>query len=120
MRADQTWHRAPATTHPSGGPNGPVEVDPVIVFRRRFPGLVFWYGSLTRSWWAMVRVPSGLRLVEAMDADELTQAVLTAATWPYPPAWRRALTPERSGHPVLMFGEKESFIGISDEPWGDA
>ncbi|MEV5708293.1 hypothetical protein [Actinoallomurus sp. NPDC052274] len=60
------------------------------MLRRRFPGLVFWYGHRTRSWWATVRVLEGWRLVEAMDPDELTRAVLTAATWPYPPAWRPA------------------------------
>lgn len=100
MRADQTWHHAPATSYLPDGPNAPMRVDPVIVLRRRFPGLVFWYGFRTRSWWAMVRIPSGWRLVEAVGADELTQAVLTAATWPYPPVWRLALIPERSASPL--------------------
>ncbi len=70
--------------------------DPVAVLRGRFPGLVFWFGTRTRSWWAVVRVPAGWRLVEAVDADELTHAVLTAATWPYPPSGRPVrLTPCR-------------------------
>lgn len=116
MRPDQAWNRAPAMTYLPGRPAGPVGADPVIVLRRRFPGLVFWYGSCTRSWWAIVRVSQGWRLVEAMDGYELTQAVLTAATWPYPPA----LTPERSSHPFSAFGKKESFIEISDKGQRDA
>lgn len=88
MRSDRAWDRAPSATHLSPDPTGPIRADQVIVLRRRFPGLVFWYGLRTRSWWAMVRVAQGWRLVEAMDADELTHAVLTAATWPYPPAWQ--------------------------------
>ncbi|MCO5968522.1 hypothetical protein [Actinoallomurus soli] len=47
---------------------------------RRFPGLVFWFGRFTRSWWALVPVPVGWRLVEAADADDLTRAVLEAQT----------------------------------------
>lgn len=69
---------------------------PAAMLRRRFPGLVFWFGPRTRSWWAVVRIRSGWRLVEAVDADELTRAVLAAAAWPYPPAWRPLrLTPCR-------------------------
>jgi hypothetical protein len=93
-------------------------VDPVTVLRRRFPGLVFWYGLRTRSWWAMVRISRGWRLVEAMDADELTQAVLTAATWPYPPARQPALTPIRSDHRVSALDEKDSFMGTSGKRRG--
>ncbi|GAB3987682.1 hypothetical protein GCM10029978_107430 [Actinoallomurus acanthiterrae] len=115
MRTDEAWEHAPAATHLPGGPAGTTRADPVIVLRRRFPGLVFWFGIRTRSWWAMVRVAQGWRLVEAMDADELTRAVLAAATWPYPPAWRPALTPKRSGRLVLASDEKESSVGISDK-----
>jgi hypothetical protein len=115
MRADEAWHHASATTRLPSGPAAMMKADPVIVLRRRFPGLVFWYGIRTRSWWAMVRVPQGWRLVEAMDVDELTRAVLAAATWPYPPAWRPTLTPKRSGYPALSSDEKESSMGISDK-----
>lgn len=72
------------------GPSRVQTADPATVLRRRFPGLVFWFGTCTRSWWAVVRVPAGWRLVEAVDDDELTRAVLAAAPWPYPPAWRPA------------------------------
>jgi hypothetical protein len=116
MRTDEVWHHAPATTRLSSGPAGMMTADPVMVLRRRFPGLVFWYGTRTRSWWAMARVSQGWRLVEAMDADELTQAVLTAATWPYPPA----LAPKCSGYPVLAFDERENSMGRSDKWWGNA
>jgi hypothetical protein len=61
-----------------------VNSDPVWVISRRFPGLVFWFGRYTRSWWALVRVPPGRRLVEATDTDQLTRAVLEARTWPWP------------------------------------
>ncbi len=59
--------------------------DPVVVLRRRFPGLVFWYGPRTGSWWALVPTPPvGRRLVEAADPDRLTRAVIEAHTWPWP------------------------------------
>ncbi|MEV5748978.1 hypothetical protein AB0L00_14270 [Actinoallomurus sp. NPDC052308] len=107
-------------THLSGGPVGTMRAGSGMVLRRRFPGLVFWYGLRTRSWWAMVRVSQGWRLVEAVDADELTQAVLMAATWPYPPARRPALAPKRSGHFGSAFDKKGSSMGISDKWRGNA
>ncbi|GAA4616470.1 hypothetical protein GCM10023195_73290 [Actinoallomurus liliacearum] len=73
---------------------------------------MFWYGIRTRSWWALAWVAQEWRLVEAMDADELTQAVLAAATWPYPAAWRPAVTSKRTG--------EESSLGISDKRRGNA
>ncbi|MCO5994859.1 hypothetical protein [Actinoallomurus rhizosphaericola] len=54
--------------------------DPAWVISQRFPGLIFWFGRSTRSWWAVVRVPAGWRLVEAADTDQLTRAVLEART----------------------------------------
>lgn len=54
---------------------------------RDFPGSVVWYGEGTGSWWAMVRLRSGPRLVEAVSADELRQAIPQAPTWPWP--WLR-------------------------------
>ncbi|MEV5747302.1 hypothetical protein AB0L00_05740 [Actinoallomurus sp. NPDC052308] len=58
------------------------------VLRRRFPGMVIWYGPYTGSWWALVPPPMGWRLVEALDPEELTRAILTATTWPWPPRFR--------------------------------
>jgi hypothetical protein len=48
------------------------------------PGVVFWYGSHTRRWWALVLSAFGWRLLEALDADELARAVIEADTWPWP------------------------------------
>lgn len=74
-------------------------VDAVRVLRRRFPGLVFWQGARTGSWWALVPPPAGWRLVEAVDPDELTRAILQASSWPWPSgtggaSWRRMLRVE--------------------------
>ncbi|WP_460357037.1 hypothetical protein [Actinoallomurus acanthiterrae] len=60
--------------------------DPLTVLARRFPGVMIWFGPATQSWWAMLWVSGRWRLVEAVDADELTKAILSAATWPYPAA----------------------------------
>ncbi|GLW65536.1 hypothetical protein Arub01_37800 [Actinomadura rubrobrunea] len=51
---------------------------------REFPGVVAWFGRATRTWWAMVPIGSGWRLVEAIDPAELRQAILTRAMWPWP------------------------------------
>jgi hypothetical protein len=65
--------------------------DEVRVIRRRFPGLVFWRGVHTGTWWALIPPPAGWRLVEASDPEELTQAVVNARSWPWPSgtAWSR-------------------------------
>jgi hypothetical protein len=65
-------------------------LDAVAMLRRRFPGLVFWYGSRTRAWWALLPPPAGWRLIEAADPDELTRAVLNAQSWPWPSPWQGA------------------------------
>ncbi|GAA4634080.1 hypothetical protein GCM10023196_074190 [Actinoallomurus vinaceus] len=75
--------------------------DQAWVISRRFPGLVFWFGRCTRSWWALVWVPSGWRLVEAADTDQLTRAVLEARTWP----WPRTATVSGSGGERQPSGE---------------
>jgi len=51
---------------------------------RGFPGVVAWYGERTGSWWALVPLRGGARLVEAVSADELRQAIAQASTWPWP------------------------------------
>jgi hypothetical protein len=61
-----------------------VTPEPVAVMRRRFPGLVFWYGAATGHWWALVSSAFGWRLVEARDVEELTRAVVQRDTWPCP------------------------------------
>ena len=62
-----------------------MNTDPAAILRRRFPGLVFWFGPYTRSWWALIPPPTGWRFVEAMDPDELTRAIIQARSWPWPP-----------------------------------
>lgn len=49
-----------------------------------FSGVLAWFGEETGSWWAMVRVPGGPRLVEAVSAEELRKAILWARGWPWP------------------------------------
>ncbi|MCO6008754.1 hypothetical protein NE236_27645 [Actinoallomurus purpureus] len=58
------------------------------ILRRRFPGMVIWYGPYTGSWWALVPPPVGWRLVEALDPEELTRAIVNAVSWPWPPSPR--------------------------------
>jgi len=50
---------------------------------RRFPGVMVWHGRHTRTWWAYVPI-SGGRLVEALDPNELAQAISHAGGWPWP------------------------------------
>lgn len=71
---------------------------------RRFPGLMFWFGDATRSWWALLPPPAGWRLVEAADADELTRAIIKAQSWPWPSpgggvGWRRSAGDSACGVP---------------------
>jgi hypothetical protein len=61
----------------------------VAILTHRFPGVPLWFGKATRSWWALVRVSQGWRLVEAADVEELTRAIIKADTWPCPPAHPR-------------------------------
>lgn len=58
----------------------------VAILTCRFPGVALWFGEATGSWWALVRVSRGWRLVEAADVEELTRAIIQAETWPRPPA----------------------------------
>jgi hypothetical protein len=71
-----------------------VTADPAGVLARRFPGLWIWRGAHTGSWWALVPPPAGWRLVEAIDPEELTRAIIHASSWPWPSgtggaSWRR-------------------------------
>jgi hypothetical protein len=58
----------------------------VAILRHRFPGVPLWFGEATGSWWALLRVSWGWRLVEAADVEELTQAIIQAESWPRPSA----------------------------------
>jgi hypothetical protein len=51
---------------------------------REFSGVWAWYGEATGSWWAMVRLDGGARLVEALNPDELRNAIVHARGWPWP------------------------------------
>jgi hypothetical protein len=50
----------------------------------QFPGVRAWYGRATGSWWALVPVGGGSRLVEALNPRELREAIENAAGWPWP------------------------------------
>lgn len=67
-----------------------MNADPVTVMRRRFPNLVFWFGARTHVWWALMPPPSGWRLIEAADPEQLTRAVIEAQSWPWPSPRRGA------------------------------
>jgi hypothetical protein len=58
--------------------------DAIGVLRRRFPGTPIWFGPYTRSWWAALPPPVGWRLIEALDPEELTRAIIHAASRPWP------------------------------------
>ena len=73
--------------------------DAVTVLRRRFPGLVFWFGRRTGAWWALLPPPAGWRLIEAADPEELTRAVLNAQSWPWPAPRQGARWTAGSGYP---------------------
>lgn len=69
------------------------------VLARRFPGVLLWFGVRTGCWWALVPPPAGWRLVEAIDPEELTRAIIEASAWPWPSGtgganWRRDLPVE--------------------------
>ncbi|MDL4819299.1 hypothetical protein [Actinomadura opuntiae] len=51
---------------------------------REFSGVWAWYGEATGSWWAMVRLGRGGRLVEARNPEELRNAIVRARGWPWP------------------------------------
>ena len=59
-------------------------LDAAAILRRRFPGLVLWFGPQTASWWALISPPAGWRLVEAADPEQLTHAIIKAQSWPWP------------------------------------
>ena len=66
----------------ASGPRGGRPVAAQI--EREYAGVLAWYGEATGSWWAMVRVGRGVRLVEALNPQELCQAIRGARGWPWP------------------------------------
>jgi hypothetical protein len=71
---------------------GPVPPPDTEAIRQQFPGVRAWYGQATGSWWALVPVRGGPRLVEALNPRELREAIENAAGWPWPtPAHSRGL-----------------------------
>lgn len=76
---------APRTRQKSapGPPACPPEPDPslsatIAEVRRRFTGVVCWWGAYTGEWWALVPGGTRWRIVNARDPDKLIQAVLSA------------------------------------------
>ncbi|GLZ12389.1 hypothetical protein Acsp04_26240 [Actinomadura sp. NBRC 104425] len=74
--------RAPRVVPPEGVDAGPV----VRAIQREYPGVLAWYGMATGSWWAFVPLGQGARLVEAIDPDELREALRNPRAWPWPRA----------------------------------
>ncbi|MFC5752178.1 hypothetical protein [Actinomadura rugatobispora] len=54
------------------------------VIQEQFPGVWAWYGQATGSWWALVPLRDGPRLVEAINPGELRYALKKPAGWPWP------------------------------------
>ncbi|MWA05097.1 hypothetical protein F8568_032985 [Actinomadura sp. LD22] len=51
---------------------------------REFSGVWAWYGEATGSWWAMVRLGGEACLLEALNPDELRNAIVHARGRPWP------------------------------------
>ncbi|MBW8483690.1 hypothetical protein [Actinomadura parmotrematis] len=45
-----------------------------------FPGVRVWYGRATGSWWALVPLGQGPRLLEAPTPQRLREAIMSART----------------------------------------
>ena len=58
-----------------------------------FPEVTAWFGTATRTWWAMVPIGTGWRLVEAVDPVELREAIRQRAIWPWPRSARLVQSP---------------------------
>lgn len=52
--------------------------DAAAILTRRFPGLLIWFGTHTRRWWALVHVHGQWRLVEAGGHEDLTRVIVDA------------------------------------------
>ncbi len=103
--------------------------DPAVVLRRRFPGLVFWFGRRTGAWWALIPPPGGWRLVEAADPEQRRTPVLTdhwrgwghASAEEYPDELReRAVrmvfeVRERAGHKQGSIARVADQLGVNRE-----
>ncbi|QFG25544.1 hypothetical protein [Actinomadura sp. WMMB 499] len=46
--------------------------------QEQFPGVRVWFGTATGSWWAMVPLRNGPRLLEAETPQRLRDAILNA------------------------------------------
>ncbi len=62
-------------------------------FEGDFGTHLVWYGKHTGSWWALVWLRRGPRLLEAVSAGQLQEALWQAETWPWPRAGYRQLGP---------------------------
>ncbi|HEY0695536.1 MAG TPA: VOC family protein [Kribbella sp.] len=98
--------------------------DPAGVLARRFPGLWIWHGAHTGSWWALVPPPAGWRLVEAIDPEELTRAIIQASSWPWPSgtgggSWRRPPGPPPQAEvQQLQASDAEVVQEPTEQPYG--
>ncbi|WP_067461668.1 hypothetical protein [Actinomadura macra] len=46
--------------------------------QEQFPGVRVWYGESTGSWWALVPLREGPRLLEAPSPQELREEIMSA------------------------------------------
>jgi len=60
---------------------------------QEFPEVTAWFGPATRTWWAIVPLGTGWRLVEAVDPAELREAIRRRAIWPWPRGARLVRSP---------------------------
>ncbi|TDD70890.1 hypothetical protein E1293_34225 [Actinomadura darangshiensis] len=49
--------------------------------QEQFPGVRVWYGEATGSWWAMVPLRGGPRLLEAPSPQELRDEIMGLRTY---------------------------------------
>ncbi|WP_141577456.1 hypothetical protein [Actinomadura sp. WMMA1423] len=49
--------------------------------QEQFPGVRVWYGEATGSWWAMVPLREGPRLLEAPSSQQLREEIISLRRW---------------------------------------
>jgi hypothetical protein len=53
----------------------------VRTLQEQFPGVRVWYGEATGSWWAMVPLRGGPRLVESPSPQQLRDEIMSLRTY---------------------------------------
>ncbi|NKZ05884.1 hypothetical protein [Actinomadura latina] len=69
------------TAHPGAGRDEPtpaaLRAATARALQETFPGVRVWYGEATGSWWAMVPLRDGPRLLEAPSAQQLREEIMS-------------------------------------------